>query len=233
MVLPTASSIARLPKAVNPNYANINLMPERDAHGRFVKAGQITTKTSVSAPQVSPVPEFEKPLLQVTVTNPLKKILYWLDQIRKKQTTTFAIKLSIPLIALPVIIFAAFQIGRGSVVLPFIKWNSPTPAATIKPSPSPTPQVPYSRSGILKVAKTGNQIKYVLALKNGENVLLQVPTTIDLAKYQNKQVLITGYYNRQANVITLTEIAKIELFNETTLASPTPTPTPESTKSAN
>ena len=209
-------------------------MPQpRDAHGRFVKVGQITAKTEVKTPIPTTNPEFEKPILQVTVTNPLKKILYWLDQIRRKQTTTFAVKLSIPLIALPVIIFAAFQLGRSSVVLPFVKYQA-SPPSTQNPSPSP---VPYSRSGTLKVARTGNQIKYVLGLKNGENVLLQVPTNIDLAKYQNKLVLVTGYYNRQANVITVTEIAEIEIFNETSLAAPTTTPSPssnhQSTPSAN
>ena len=197
----------------------------------------LKSKTSVSTPADVPLnPEFEKPVLQVTVSNPLKKILYWLDQIRKKQTTTFAIKLSIPLIALPVIIFAAFQVGRSSIVLPFIQSSTPTPFV----KPSPTPPVPYSRSGILKVAKTEGQIKYVLALKNGENVLLEIPQNINLAKYQNKQVLVTGIYNRQANVISVLEIAEIELFNQTSLASPSPTPSPppavgssESTSSAN
>ena len=198
-------------------------MPERDARGRFIKK-----TVTVSTPTSNINPEFEKPVLVVTVTNPLKKILYWLDQIRKRQTTTFAVKLSIPLIALPVIIFAAFQVGRSSVVLPFI--NHP-------PSPSPSiakavEDVPYSRSGILKVAKTTDQIKYVLALKNGENVLLEIPQNLKLAKYQNKQVLVTGYYIRQANAIKVLEIAEIELFNETILASPSPTPAPESTSSA-
>lgn len=210
-------------------------MPTRDAHGRFVSP-KIKAETSVASPADVPInPEFEKPVLQVTVTNPLKKILYWLDQIRKKQTTTFAIKLSIPLIALPVIIFAAFQLGRNSAVLPFIKYPPASPTPTNLPLPSP---VPYSRSGILKIARSGDQIKYVLALKNGENVLLVVPANIQLSKYQNKQVLVTGYYNRQANVITLTEIAEIELFNETTLSSPTPiypatggTPSPSATPS--
>ena len=203
-------------------------MPARDAHGRFISS-KIKAQTTVSSPaDVSTIPEFEKPVLQITVSNPLKKILYWLNEIRKKQTTTFAVKLSIPLIALPVIIFAAFQLGRSSAVLPFIKYQS-SPTPTNLPSPSP---VPYSRSGTLKIARTTNQIKYVLALKNGENVLLEIPQNIELTKYQNKQVLVTGYYNRQANVITLTEIAEIELFNETTLASPSPTPAPKSTSSA-
>lgn len=190
-------------------------MPQRDARGRFVKK-----TVTVSTPTSDINPEFEKPILSVTISNPIKKILYWLDQIRKKQTTTFAIKLSIPLIALPVIIFAAFQFGRKSVVLPFIDYKaSPTPTITASPSP-----VPYSRSGTLKIAKTGSQIKYVLALKNGENVLLEVPTNIELTKYQNKLVLVTGYYNRQSNSIKVLEIAEIELFNETTLTSPSPTP---------
>lgn len=196
-------------------------MPERDAHGRFVSP-KIKTQTSVSTPTSNINPEFEKPILSVTVTNPFKKILYWLDQIRKKQTTTFAVKLSIPLIALPVIIFAAFQVGKKSAILPFINFPaSPTPTTVASPSP-----VPYSRSGTLKVAKTANQTKYVLALKNGENVLLEVPKDIELTKYQNKLVLVTGYYNRQANLIAVTEIAEIEVFNETTITSPSPTPSP-------
>jgi len=145
----------------------------RDAHGRFIKV-----QKTAAGPALAPIPEFEKPIIQVTVENPLKKILYWLDQIRKKQTTTFAVKLSIPLIALPVIIFAAFQVGRSSVVLPFISNYSPSP--TVLSSPSP---VPYSRSGTLKVAKTASQTKYVLALKNGENVLLEVPSYFELTRY--------------------------------------------------
>lgn len=216
-------------------------MPERDEYGRFVKTPEISAKTSTTGPNdVKIQPELEKPVLFVTVNNPIKKILYWLDQVRKHQTTTFAIKLSIPLIALPVIIFAAFQLGRGTVVLPFIKFSSPAPATsqTPKPSPTPSPPVPYSRSGTLKIAKTGTQTKYVLALKNGENVLLAVPPSIDLNKYQNKQVLVTGIYDRLANLIKVTDIAQIELFNETAVPNSSPPPAdgstpPSSSSSAN
>lgn len=205
----------------------MELMPIRDSHGRFVKS-DITAKTISDGPsKVTINPELEKPVLSVTVNNPIKKILYWLDQIRKHQTTTFAVKLSIPLIALPVVIFAAYQLGRGSVVLPFIKYASPSPAAsqTPKPSPTPTPQVPYSRSGTLKIAKVGILTKYVLALRNGENVALEISAGMDLSVYRNKQVLVTGIYERQANVIIVSEIAEIELFNGTTLSSPNPSPT--------
>ena len=198
-------------------------MPERDSHGRFIKK-----TVTVSTPTSNINPEFEKPVLEVTVSNPFKKILYWLDQIRKRQTTTFAVKLSIPLIALPVIIFAAFQVGRSSAILPFLKLASPSPSVALAKE-----GVPYSRSGTLKIARMANQTKYVLALKNGENVLLEIPENIELTKYQNKQVLVTGYYNRQANAIRVLEIAEIELISETTIAIPSPTPSssPESTSS--
>lgn len=221
-------------------------MPIRDANGRFVSSKPITASVTQSglADVVDPErsrrvpinPEFEKPVVSVTVNNPLKKILYWLNEIRRRQTTTFAIKLSIPLIALPVLIFAAFQLGKGEIVLPFIKYKaSPTP--TVMATPTPTPPTPYSRSGTLKVAKVGTISKYVLALKNGENVLLQAPEALDLSKYGNKLVLVTGFYNRAANLISVTEIAEIEVFNETTLATPSPIypangKTPESTPSA-
>src|SRR5207253_1880511 len=43
----------------------------------------------------------DEPLVSVSINNPFKKILYWLDEIRRKQSTEFDIsaKLKIPLIA--------------------------------------------------------------------------------------------------------------------------------------
>ena len=78
---------------------------------------EIKVKSETKTPKTDINPEFEKPVVSVSISNPFKKILYWLDQIRKKQTTTFAFKLSIPLIALPVIIFAAYQVGKGGRII--------------------------------------------------------------------------------------------------------------------
>src|SRR3989338_10019833 len=98
-------------------------MTVRDANGRFVKS-----TSSVSTPPVTPIPEFEKPLVSVSVNNPFKRILYWLDQIRRHQTTTFAFKLSIPLIAIPILVFAIFQVGRKAGISFQKAQESPTPA---------------------------------------------------------------------------------------------------------
>ena len=175
----------------------------RDKKGRFITIN----------------PEFEKPLVQLSITNPFRKILYWLDQIRKRQTTTFAIKLSIPLIALPVIIFAIFQLGRLSGIS-FQKTQLLPPA-----TPLPAQPITLSRAGILKVAK-GVETRYLLALKNGQIINLQIPDKLDLTKYQNKQILVTGTYSKNTSLLTVTDIAEIELFNTLVIPQATPSPSP-------
>lgn len=205
--------------------------------GNVLESGTLTATSSAKTPDGIPVePEFEKPLVSVSISNPFKKILYWLNQIRKRQTTTFAFKLSIPLIALPVIIFAAYQVGRGEA-MSFIKSKaSPAPIATS--SAGAQTLIEISRAGILKIAKGTTGTRYLLALRNGEILNLQIPVTIDLSKYANKQVLVTGYQNKTTGVLNVTDIAEIEVFNVTeipqTMPSPSPNPSPkESTGGAN
>lgn len=181
--------------------------------------GEIKSKVEINTPP--PIPDLEKPILEVSITNPFKKILYWLDQVRRKQTTTFAIKLSIPLIAFPVIAFAFYSLGRSSSLI------SPAP---ITPSPiieEPVGELSISKAGILKIAR-GKENRYLLNLKDGKVIVLTIPIGADLTKFQNKQVLVTGPYNRNTSVMKVEDIAEIELLTETSevLVTPTPTITP-------
>ena len=210
--MPTKSSLAR-------TQAKFQM---RDEHGHFVKGVNIKTSVDVNSPvsDLKTIPEFEKPLVSLSVNNPFKKILYWLDQIRRHQTTTFALKISIPLIALPVVIVGVFSLGRAYGISFQKAQVSPTPPPVVA-SPAP---VEISRAGTLKIAKSTTQIRYLLSLKNGEIVTLVVPTTIDLTKYANKQVLVTGSYNKNTGILTVSDIAEITIFN--------PTVIPESTQSA-
>ncbi|MBI2011270.1 hypothetical protein HYS91_00740 [Candidatus Daviesbacteria bacterium] len=178
-------------------------------------------KTSVKSSTLPPVPELEKPLVQVSITNPLKKIMYWLDQIRRKQTTTFAIKLSIPLIALPVIAIVFFQLGKN-FALP--KTLDSTPQPSPKASITPSSDLIISRAGILKIAQ-GKETRYLLNLRDGRIIILEMPPQVDVKKYQNKQILVTGPYNRTTSIMKVEDIAEIELFNEVSTL-PTPSPTP-------
>lgn len=175
-------------------------------------SGRFTSSTKIETPSVPLVPELEKPLVQVSITNPLRKIMYWLDQIRRHQTTTFAIKLSIPLIALPVIAVVFFQLGRN-YAFPF-----PLTTFTSTPSPAPIPILKISKTGTFYIAK-GKQTSYLLSLKDGGAVILEIPSAINVSKYLNKQILVTGIYNSSTNVLKVEDIAEIELFNSLSIPS--------------
>lgn len=197
-----------------------------DREGKVLETGKISTKSTVKTPEgLEVIPELEKPMLSVTINNPFKKILYWINEIKKRQTTTLAFKLSIPLIALPVILAGVFTLGRFSGIS-FQKSQTPTtPPTTPVQTESKTP-VALSRAGTLRVAKGSTGTRYLLALRNGEIVNLQIPATIDLTKYANKQVLVTGTQDKTTGVLIVTDIAEIEIYNPTTI-------TPEASSSAN
>lgn len=192
-----------------------------DSRGK--EKATLKAETATSSPtDVNIDPEFEKPILSVTVTNPFKKILYWLDQIRRHQTTTLAFKLSIPLIALPVLALAIFQIGKSAGITFQKSQVMPTPAVDLTDNSKQSVEI--SRAGTLKIAKGAVQTRYLLQLRNGEIVNLAIPANIDLTKYADKQVLITGIQNKATGVITVMDIAEIEVLKSTPIVQSSPSP---------
>ena len=202
--------------ATNKGKVKITNKEENDA--------EMTAESDVSAPKVEPIPELEKPLVSVSISNPFKKILYWLDQIRKRQTTTFAFKLSIPLIALPIIMYASYLIGKGEGLSSIFRWAAtPSPSAEVSPSPVTTSKsLEISKAGTLKVAKGASQTRYLLSLRNGTILNLDIPNYIDLTKYADKQVLVSGYQDKDTGFISVSDIAEIEAFNQTEIMQPSP-----------
>lgn len=183
----------------------------------------VKVTTTLEAPHSDIDPAFEKPLLEVKVSNPFKKILYWLDQIRKHQTTTLAVKLSVPLIAFPIILAGAFSLGRVTglgLIGSTVQTASPIPTPVDAPK-----EVEVSKAGILKIAKSPTRTTHLLSLRNGELVTLNVPDTINLSKYANRQILVSGTINKQNNVLTVTDIAEVSIYNSIQIL--------ESTESAN
>lgn len=161
----------------------------RDASGRYV-GKDVDPKDTISQCFESSSPlktikegpdDFlDKPLLSFSINNPFKKILQWLKDIRKKQTTTFDFKLKIPLIALPIfliILGSAFQYfinagadskNDGSKVI------SLTPTPTIEPSIIPKP-VLMSRFGVVKATY---QIENIIRRNSATNESLSTENNI-------------------------------------------------------
>lgn len=111
----------------------------RDSEGHFIKDENL-----------------DDALVSVRINNPFKKILFWLNDIRKKQTTTFSIQLKIPLIALPIFLIILggafsvfFNLGKTIEKQAAASLPIPTPIVIIQPTRPPEP-VLVSRLGVIK-----------------------------------------------------------------------------------
>src|SRR5258708_4459280 len=90
-----------------------------DAHGQFAPKDQVKETVSVSgalpaiSADLSKVPSENDDLVDVKVHNPLHRITKLLQDIKSHQSTTVSMRFTIPLIALPIVLLVAFQLGRA------------------------------------------------------------------------------------------------------------------------
>lgn len=138
----------------------------RNGEGRFVPDNTLPEDTAVNTVNVEgPLtvvhealsdPSIDRPLVAITINNPIRKILQWIKEIKKKQTTTFEFKVKVPLIALPV-----FMVVLGSAFTFFFNLeketekqeitNIPAQAPVVTISPTPTPGlILTSKVGVVK-----------------------------------------------------------------------------------
>lgn len=165
--------------------------------------------------------KLEKPLVSVSVNNPISWFMKLLNQLKKKQTTTFTFRLGVPLIALPVLIaaFAAVFFGLG-------KLTTPKEEKIVEKSPS---SYYVSRAGVLKIVEGTEGSVYFLVLSSGEALKLQPPENINLSKLSDKRILASGTYTVETNTLGVENVANMELLPASPSPIPTVTPTPTST----
>ena len=164
--------------------------------------------------------EATKPLVTVSVNNPLAWLMKVINKLKKKQTTTITFRLGVPLIAIPVIVAAIagafFGLGKyaNSAITPT---STPTPTATPVPSP-----YSISKVGILKLKADSS---YVLILPQGNAIALILPKDLDVSAMNTKRVLVTGMFDGQKNVLTVGSPSDIELLRPL-IPSPSPVESP-------
>ncbi len=170
----------------------------RDADGQFVAKGVDPVTTVKTTIETNGPVEFiakgpgadDKPLVSLTVQNPFKKIIHWLDDIRKHQTTSFDLKVKIPLIALPVfltVLGAAFQLffslGKHAEKQAVAAMPTPTPIVIVQPTAIPAP-VMVSKLGTIKatyqvqslLTPTPQIVESVIASESGKDMTTPQPT---------------------------------------------------------
>jgi len=143
-------------------------------------------------------------LIDIKITNPLKKIYELIKELKKKQSTTLSLKLTIPLVALPIFLFAAFQLGRDQALCE---------------------QYFTSKTGIIKILdveeaiETGGLLNKLrirsptshyerkqrtIIIDSADNIITVLnQKQVNVGKYENTRVVITGTYSSCTDVITL------------------------------
>lgn len=133
----------------------------RDADGRFIPKNTppqntIESEVKASVPPAPPKNPLEEPMVSIQIQNPFKRLLYFLNEVRKKQTTTFDFKIKIPLIALPIFLIilggamqTVFSLGRSVERKETAAQPTPTPVVIVKPTLPPKP-ILISKLGTIK-----------------------------------------------------------------------------------
>lgn len=168
--------------------------------------------------------ELDKPLVTVSVQNPFKKLLHWIDQIRRNQSTTFSIKLKLPLIVTITLFVLGVSLVTSSKL--FYDWGKlaglsavlampdPTPAVLILPTATPAP-VETTKLGILKglyTTDTNNPTRYVLEDREGQIIIILAPATLSLKQYIGNRVLLTGMYEETGSTLKIQKGSDIEVL---------------------
>ena len=161
--------------------------------------------------------ELDKPLVSVSVNNPISWFMKWLKDLKKKQMTTFTFKTSVPLVALPIIIVAllSFILAMSAKTA---KKGEPT--ASVTPTPTIGSVYIMSKSGILKIVKGTKEVDYFIVLPGGEAIRLNLPEELKIDEFENKKIFVSGKYEAATATLYVEKFSDME---------PTPAPLPTTT----
>jgi|GEM_PF-3283133 len=191
----------------------------RDSNGHFIKTA--TKETTAAASEGKDILQQlvkttsstdDTALVDVKVTNPLHKISLLLQDIKTHQSTTFDLKFTIPLIALPIFLLAAFQLGRinTSCLQTFTSKTGTLHVLSIMAPVDTTPNIWQTMFSFVPlfpkpVAKKDLVETEEAILSTDDNTTLTIVTNYlsSLAKYDDKHVVVSGYASACTNSMTL------------------------------
>lgn len=201
----------------------------RGEHGHFIKK----TSSSPNSPNLPNHPKLlhleenktqnDETLIDVKVTNPLRRISNILEQIKRRQATVIDFKFTIPLIALPVFMLVAFSLGKSGG-LAACGDNTQTKLGIIymlkasagaedtlfqKTLKILTPLI----SLISPTSLTNTQTSRTILIQRDNTALtIENPKNLPLASYQTRQVFVTGKVNTCKNTIGVDNDSDVQLL---------------------
>ncbi|MBI2593631.1 hypothetical protein HYW44_03235 [Candidatus Daviesbacteria bacterium] len=194
----------------------------RDHSGHFISL-KPKMKVSGQADLISNLVHAEKEtddssLINVKVNNPFEKIIRYLKDIRDKQSTTVALKFTIPLIALPIAILMAFQFGRYQSQCNSYFSSQIGTVENIQMARKTAPDNWFLKllgylPGLGDVyLKKELLTQPVLIISPETNTLIDNQTSLSLDKFTKSKVLLSGDYNSCTQTLTLDSPENITKF---------------------
>lgn len=172
----------------------------------------------------------DKPLVQVTVNNPLTAFRLWLTKLLFNEGVDVRLKIP-PLTAIAVVtVLALGGYGLGRITVPAsnpIVRYLPQLAPVTQPTPDPWRETAFS--GFLRFSPTTR--KYYLETASAEAITIEAPLNVNLAQFTRRRIFATGRLNTDTGVLVVTEATDLELLPQqaihvSTVPVPTATPLP-------
>jgi hypothetical protein len=164
----------------------------------------------------------EPPLVDVKVANPVTYLKSWWKKIIGNEGMELRLKIK-PLTAIAIaVIVVTVTLGIGRFVfpfkIPFFEYSS-----EFEPTPTPDSTRETAFTGTLR--KISND-KYYLDTELSEAITLDVPEKVELAKLEGLRIFATGKYNTVTRILSVADIAGLEILSYSPSPIPTLTPSP-------
>lgn len=194
----------------------------RDKNGHFIPlkpkvkvSGQVNLLSKLIDTDGNPD---EDSMMGIYFRNPFKKLIAILEDIKNKQSTTVALKLTIPLIALPIAIMFAFQFGKlqtecqtnfssqiGTLQNITVVRKLPPDNLILKA----LTYVPFLGDAYIKEETVKES---VLITPQNETILINNEANTDLNSFNQSKIILFGDYNSCSKNLTLTSPQNISNY---------------------
>jgi hypothetical protein len=150
-------------------------------------------------------------IVDVKVHNPFVRIMKMLKDIKQHQATTVSMRFTIPLLALPIVLLAAFQLGKAQTVCAS-RFTSQIGTFRILSVMAPVesndslsilfsffPDIPK----LQKQSELSSIMRTILITPQGSILTVLHNNKTNLLGFNNQQVIVTGQYSPCTGIITL------------------------------
>lgn len=198
---------------------------KRDEKGHFIPLNPEIKVKSKSTGAANVISRFfkteevqdDESIVKVSVNNPFKRIIKLLEELKSKQATTLSLRFTIPLIALPIVFFLAFQLGRSQVPCQKYETSLIGNIKNILISKKENPPLAVRVVSFIPFMKDFFEPNRIVEnqslLLEGNNITTILNnSSLILKNFEGKKIILTGVYSTCENTFTLENPQNLNLY---------------------